>query len=92
MVRVALRTDDPLLLHRAAAMLDAIAWGIEDAEERPLSEREIATALAEKRGLYLDEEDGRYSLNDTSARVVVIGPTATLEDVLSYLGLDDAVD
>lgn len=87
--RVALRTDDPLLLHRAAAMLNAIAWGIEEAEAQPPTEKDIATAFAEKRGLYLDEEDGRFSLNDISARQTIVGPDASLADVLAYLDLDD---
>jgi hypothetical protein len=87
--RVALRTDDPAQLHRAAAMLDAIAWGIEEAEVQPPTEEDIAFAFAQRRGLYLDEEDGRFSLNDLSARRTVVGPDAPLADVLAYLDLVD---
>ncbi|WP_341974215.1 hypothetical protein [Microbacterium sp. LWO13-1.2] len=88
--RDALRTDDPVRLHRAAAMLDAIAYGIEDAETQPPTEKDIATAFAQRRGLYLDEEDGRFSLIDISAREEIVGPDASLADVLAYLDLDDA--
>lgn len=88
--RVALQTDDPARLHRAAAMLEAIAWGIEDAEEYPPNEKDIASAFAEKRGLYLQEDDGVFSLNDISAREVLVGPDASLDEVLAYLELDEA--
>ncbi|WP_341954560.1 hypothetical protein [Microbacterium sp. LWH13-1.2] len=88
--RVALRSDDPSRLHRAAAMLDAIAWGIEDAEEQPPTEKDIASAFSEKRGLYLQEDDGHFSLNDISARRVLVGPDASLDEVLAYLELDEA--
>lgn len=87
--RVALRTDDPLRLRRAAAMLDAIAGGIEEAEAQPPTEKDIAIACAEKRGLYLQEDDGGFSLNDISARRILVGPDASLADVLAHLELDD---
>jgi len=72
-------------------MLDAIAWGIEDAEGQPPTEKDIAAAFAERRGFYLDEEDGRFALNDLSARRQVVGPDASLGDVLAFLDLDDAI-
>ncbi|MDN3443404.1 hypothetical protein [Microbacterium sp. APC 3901] len=87
--RLALRTDDPLRLHRAAAMLDAIAWGIEEAEAETPTEKDIASAYADKRGLYLQEDDGLFSLNDISARETLVGPDASLADVLAYLDLDE---
>ena len=87
--RMGLRSDDPRLLRRAAAMLDAIAAGVDEAEGSPPSEVDIAASFAQSRGLYLDEDNGTYELTDVSARRSIVGPGANLDEVLRYLDLDE---
>lgn len=87
--RVALRTDDPNLLRRAAGMLDAIAAGVDEVQDSAPSEVDIAASFAHSRGLYLDEDNGTYELTDISARRSIVGPGADLDEVLHYLDLDE---